>query len=310
MKRYIIIALLMLLTSLTTAFEQVNKVEEPLRVMYPFSINLKFDTKYSYLKAEIEEGSNFIKFNDENWSKTTSDSLVVSLMAIKSGVYTVPALSLELYHEFGVDSLTTLPFEVDVIALTDSTSVLNDIKPISRAKEPLLIQVSNQWLWTLLKYLFVGSMIALIAYVIYKYRYALSSLLVKAGIKEEIRVITPWEFAFAELKSMKKRMLLVKGNEELFYAEISLLIRRFLEKYHKFPAAERTTSELMKEFNSYDIAEKSFILEVLQQADIVKFTKGKSSKGEIPEDIHNWFSKYVKSIETKEEAKLAEERSK
>ena len=310
MKKYAIISLLILLFSTLFSWEQKNNLPSPLKVLYPFSVEINLDKPYNLIKADLPSSKNLLKYDDEEWKVTVTDTLVLTMMALQTGEIEVPAIQIITYDELNSDTLYTKPFKILVTAVTDSTSQITDIKPIQGAKEPILLESQYGWIFTLLKYLIALIIIGLIGWLIYKYFDVIKNWLRKNKLAEENIIQIPWDYTLYELKLVKQRMLLIAGKEYLFSIEMSLLIRRFLEKYYNFPAAERTTYELKDEFAKMKINNSEKIITVLKRLDEVKYTKGKIVTDFNSEDIFLWFQLFIINIKEMEEKKANEMRAK
>lgn len=96
----------------------------------------------------------------------------------------------------------------------------------------------------------------------------------KIRLAHKIRRMTPLERALRELDALMHRNLPEKGLFKDFYIELTLVIRRYIERRHGIQAPEQTTEEFLAaaaqhaHFTSTSIAElKAF----LSAADLVKF---------------------------------------
>ncbi|MFA7056731.1 MAG: hypothetical protein WC155_04105 [Candidatus Cloacimonadales bacterium] len=310
MKKLLLSLILIINIFCLSGWEQKNSVPEPLKVLYPFSIQLKLDSSYNLIKAEMPNRKNLLKYDEDQWRVTLSDSLKLTLMALKPGEIQVPAIQLLAFDELGTDTLYTEPFLIQVMAISDSTSLLTDIKPVRGVKQPILLESQYGWIFTLLKYLLLVGVLALIIYLIYRYRDSLLKFLNKHKLAEEEIIQLPWEYALLELKQFKSKMLLVAGREYLFSVEMSLLLRRFIARYYAIPAAEMTTYELQEAFKFINIKDKATIITYLKQLDQVKYTKGKVVQDFSPADITAWLENYLLEIKSLEESKTAEKESK
>ena len=303
MKKFCLIFILTFLVISLFGWQQNNNIPSPLKVLYPFSVELKFEKPYNLIKAQLATPENLVKYDEEEWRATLTDSLKLTLMALKPGQIEVPEIQVINFDELGSDTLYTKAFTVEVIAVTDSTSQLTDIKPIQGSKDPILLESQFGWIYSLLKYLIIFIFIALILWFIYKYWDNIKKWLIRNKLAEADNIQLPWEFAFTELNNIKRRMLLINGKEYFFSIEMSLVIRRFLEKYYDFPAAERTTSELKKELNNMQVNQSVKLIAILQTLDQVKYTKGKVVTNLNPDHVFTWFESYVAQIKESEEKK-------
>ncbi len=310
MKKSIIILFSLLILTSLFSWEQKNNIPEVLKVLYPFSVELSLDKPYNLIKAELPTSKNLLKQDEEEWRVTLTDSLILTMLALQTGEIEVPAIQIVTYDELGSDTLYTEPFKVMVTAVTDSTSELTDIKNIEGAKAPLMLESQFGWIYKLLKYSIIALVLGIIIWLLYKNFEIIKGLFTKNRLSEEYVKQEAWDYAIMELAQIKKRMLIINGKEYFFSIEMSLLIRRFLEKYYNFPAAERTTYELQKELSKMSIANSDKIISTLKRLDEVKYTKGKVVSDFISEDIFTWFEKLVLNIKEQEEKAVQEKEEK
>lgn len=310
MKKILFSTLLLFSIISSLCIEQINDLPQPLKVLYPFTIKVKFDKAYNLIKANLVKNENLLKLDEDNWNVTLTDSLSLSLMALRAGRIEIPAIEVITFDELGQDTLYTEPFSIDVLAVTDSNSTLTDIKAIQKSKEPISLESQYGWLYSLIKYLIIFLILALVIYLMMKIYPKVREFFYKNKLTNEFKEILPWEFALNELNNIKNRMLLVSGKEYYFSIEMSLLMRRFIEKYYSYPAAERTTSELEKDLRKTDILNKDMIINILKLLDKVKYTKGKSLGEFVSDEVFNTFSQYIKEIQRIELSKVSEEEKK
>jgi hypothetical protein len=87
----------------------------------------------------------------------------------------------------------------------------------------------------------------------------------------------PPEVAFERaLESLYRRQLPEKGLVKEFYAEVSLLFRRYLEDRFGFPAVEETRTEVLESAArqaELSAGERSSLRQLLDEGDLVKFAK-------------------------------------
>ncbi len=307
MKKYAIISFILLLFSVLLGWEQKNNIPPDLKVLYPFSVEITFEKPYNLIKADLPLAKNLLIYDEDEWRVTVTDSLVLTLMALQTGDIEVPALQITCHDELGADTLYTQPFMVSVMGVTDSTSVLTDIKAIQGAKDPILLESQYNWIFKLIKYLLGIIILALLGWLIYlKYDW-IKRALFKDKFSEEDILLLPWEFSLKEVALIRKKMLLVRGKEYPFSIEMSLLIRRFLEKYYKFPASVKTTYELKADLAKINVSNSEKIIDVLKELDIVKYTKGKIVAEFNSEEILAWFERYILNIQEFEGRKTLQE---
>ncbi|GAB4487054.1 MAG: hypothetical protein OHK0019_01560 [Saprospiraceae bacterium] len=88
-------------------------------------------------------------------------------------------------------------------------------------------------------------------------------------------VIPPHQLALQKLTVLEQKQLWKQGNLEPFYAELSLIVREYLEGRFAIPALESTTREILPLLKNAGFPENlhSVLRDVLHQSDMTKFAK-------------------------------------
>jgi hypothetical protein len=109
--------------------------------------------------------------------------------------------------------------------------------------------------------------------------------------------MTPIERAMTELERLLRRNLPGKGLYKDFYVELTMVVRRYIERSHNIKAPEQTTEE----FLAAAAGHPDFTPEVLGQlkvflesADLVKFA-GQKADTEMTDQAAEKARKYIKS---------------
>lgn len=99
----------------------------------------------------------------------------------------------------------------------------------------------------------------------------------KSRLKEMFKIHKdPREQAIEELTFLKKKELPQKGFFETFYVELTLIVRRYIERQYDVKAPEQTTQEFLEEVIGKPIFKnemKRYLEEFLKFADLVKFAR-------------------------------------
>lgn len=87
--------------------------------------------------------------------------------------------------------------------------------------------------------------------------------------------IPPHQLALQKLAVLEQKQLWKQGNLEPFYAELSLIVREYLEGKFQIPALESTTREILPLLKNAGFPENlhSVLRDVLHQSDMTKFAK-------------------------------------
>ena len=87
---------------------------------------------------------------------------------------------------------------------------------------------------------------------------------------------SPWEIAFEMLNGLMAKKYLEDGKFPLFYAELSDIIRLYIENRFAIRAPEMTTEEFLNSIQNAQVLtdqHRSALKNFLQAADMVKFAK-------------------------------------
>lgn len=162
------------------------------------------------------------------------------------------------------DTLFSNPLTITVTA-TPAPEDLNDMAPIKDIhREPS--HWTDYWPW-LLGGLGVLALLALM------YRFANRKS--KKQLKSRAFQIPPQELALKKLEMLAQKNLPAQGLVKEHYAELSYILREFLERQFEVSALESTTAETMSSLvNSAFPAHFASVLQtLLEQADLAKFAK-------------------------------------
>ncbi|MBX2902026.1 MAG: hypothetical protein KF872_00625 [Chitinophagales bacterium] len=190
----------------------------------------------------------------------------LTLSAYDSGVYTVAPIAV-LFTQNGIaDSAFTEAFEIAVATVPVDTA--QNFKPI---KGPL--EVKRNWK-EFLPYILVGLAIialGLLGWWLFKKYYK-----PKGKTEEEInrpKVAHVW--ALKELQKLEQEKLWQSADAKAYYSRLTDIFRKYLEYRFNLQALESTTDEIELMLRTDDISTEARIeiVEVLKQADLVKFAK-------------------------------------
>ncbi len=102
------------------------------------------------------------------------------------------------------------------------------------------------------------------------------------------RVFTPTELAELELRALVESDPLGRGEMQSFFVELTLVVRRFIERTSGVRAPEQTTEEFlraMRTHRGFDAESRERLAAFLQSADLVKFAGFRPARAEIEESF-------------------------
>lgn len=88
--------------------------------------------------------------------------------------------------------------------------------------------------------------------------------------------LTPETIALKKLEALEAKQLWQKGQLKAYYAELTYILREFLEQKYTVLALESTSAELVAGLSKTNFPDglRADLAQLLQQADLVKFAKG------------------------------------
>ncbi len=149
--------------------------------------------------------------------------------------------------------------------------MMDDIKDI---KPPLELPAEYFWVWiSLAIFLLVG----IIAYFLFQQRR-------KAGVMKILEpILPPWEVALKRLEVLGVKGLEGKGMWREYYAELSSILRHYIEGRFEIHAPEMTTQEFLHMIKADDRIQgvhKQIFKDFLNLCDMIKFAQHASNKEE------------------------------
>ena len=186
-----------------------------------------------------------------------------------TGAYYIPSIPIMVKHANRVDTLYTSSIPIRVRAIASDSVYIAPIKPI----------ILEKWrIWDAWPIAIALCVIALIAGLIFYRRKQKKAAEVIIEIPK-----TPYELAMIGLDALAQEKYIQKGKLKEHYAQLSVVLRSYLENQFSFPASESTTREIGY---GLDVAKfpselKSIILDKLQEIDLIKFAKVQPDMNEI-----------------------------
>ncbi len=168
------------------------------------------------------------------------------------------------------------PLEVELVGVepleSDKPGEIRGLKPHARTPIPLIF------------YLLGVAALILVGWVL---RGVVRGLMERRSKAPPEVVLTPYQWAHAQLEQLEEAGLLARGQTQLFSEKLADILRGYLARKHRLPVLERTTSELVKVLKEADFAEekRKRIKGILELADLVKFAKREPTENEAREQL-------------------------
>lgn len=198
----------------------------------------------------------------------------IPVQAFDSGYYKIPGIE----YVVGADTSASNPVDLRVMpvkaAATDEISDYTDVEDTAPGSwlDKVPDWVLNYW-WAIL-----AGLIALIAAGYFIYR-AIKARRNRPVVKP---VLPPYDEAVQALGELQSKELWQHGENELYFVELTSILRRYLSRRFGVSAPEMTTSQFMEEASSNAklTAYHTELRRLLDLADFIKFAKGQSLPGE------------------------------
>lgn len=260
------------------------------QIKYEISVNSTQNVVFSKFKTDSLQKIEVVK---EFSVETLKDKLVKKylLTSFDSGAYYIPRQDININgtHYF-TDSLL---INVGTVAVDTTKQGLFPIKPIYKAPPKTWHEYLYLLWWILGALLLVG----LIWWLAFRSKKVLQW-------KPKV-ILTPYDEALNQLKSLDDKNLIQNQKIKEYYTELTDIVRVYMEKDLKISAMELTSDELITLFKKTNKYKKLGIsrnqlenLQIfLQNADLVKFAKAVPENHEIKED-RNHAEELLKEIKT------------
>ncbi len=221
----------------------------------------------------------------------------LTITSFDSGYHVIPPFPFLIKNNNGgTDTLLTNPLGLEVLFVPVDTS--QAIKPIKGpADMPYTLKDAMPWI---LGGLLAAAIVAGL-YFYFKKRKKPEEVAVRAKPKEAPHVI-----AFRELDKLKEEHLWQSGELKAYHSRLTDIVREYIEHRFQIHTLERTSEEILTSFKNTGLDKNvpfESLQQMLHQADLVKFAKGKPQ----PEDnvrsmeqAYDFVKKTIKRMENGE----------
>lgn len=230
---------------------------------------------------------------ESGWHKQNDQLLNdITVIFFEADTLSLPPLPIKMLNG---DTARTNPLDIVVYA-TASGNDINDLAPIKNIlREP---SVWTDYLPLLAVFLALTALAGLIFWLI-KRRKNRAAKSRSIGLSSDL-------LALKKLEQLKNKGYWQKGQIKEHCAEITFILREYLESRYHVPALESTSDELLHAIKSTDfpVELRADLQNLIAQADLAKFAKG------VPADDYYAYSlDYVSQVirQTKMEAQIPEE---
>lgn len=204
------------------------------------------------------------------------------LEPVETGKLAIPSFMIACVDERAAGEAKDFKVETDPLEVIVESMLANKVPTLDAMKPPegaLRVEVQTRIPWRILGA--IGGVLALL----------LAVFLLRKRRQPAVEVgppPTPVELARREFESLLAASPLARGELQTFYSELTLIVRRYIERTSGVRAPEQTTEEFLREMRkhaSFDAAARERLKAFLESADLVKFAGLKPRREDIEESF-------------------------
>jgi len=231
-----------------------------------------------------------------------------TLTSFDTGFYVIPQLPFEI--NFGTKKDTLFSYEIPLLVLSvplDTSNNIYDIKPQYAMNFKISELLTNKWFYIGLGII----LIAIIIFIIIKFVKTKEEDFIPQKLREPAHVI-----ALRELDKLKNEKLWQQNKTKEYYTRLTEIIRQYIELRFGIMALEKTSTEILEEFEEKKPIEKKLLdhlRQLLNMADLIKFAKGSALPDENEknmESTYDFVRKTKKVVSVMDDKKELENESK
>jgi hypothetical protein len=205
-------------------------------------------------------------------SEQAGDWRWTGVLAIyETGDFEVPSVRLYVTGRSESEPLESEAVAVTILPVLDQAALATGLVELVEIKPPASITADYQPLYIAMGLLALLLVLAALAWWFHR-RYAARLAAVEAP-DDPFRRTPPHVWVYAELQKLLERRLPEQGQVELFYGELSHILKRYLSGRYRIKLMETTTADVPQSLSQVGVREASIgaTHTVLEGADQVKF---------------------------------------
>ena len=209
-------------------------------------------------------------------------SQTLYLTSFDSGYWAIPP-----FKFLSIAGNDTVVYETDPLLLQVNTIAVDTTQAIKAIKEPLDIPIG----WEEVAPYVIGGIVLLALLILAFYFIRKYKNKPKEIIVEKKPEIPPHVIALEKLEKLKEQQLWQNNMVKEYHAELSEIVRAYLENRYHFNALEFTTDEIMHAIRNIEVPTEivSKLRQLLVLSDMVKFAKEQPLPNENDLSINNAF---------------------
>lgn len=239
--------------------------------LYAVSVEASPETQVDFPDIAGEENQVEIRKTDRTSTPVSEDVLrhtqYYRVDPIAPGTYVLPPLTVSWSESGTSGTLTVPPAALNARQLTPAeTEAAAQFAGITAPAAVLPPKAPARRMWL------TGGGIVLAA--------ALAALALWRYLRRSAPVVAPalpaWEVALNRLRELNQRDLPATGKLDIFYVDLSSILRYYVEDRFRIRAPEQTTQEFIEDAASQGVfseVQQQFLAEFLRQCDRIKFAR-------------------------------------
>lgn len=221
--------------------------------------------------VEIISGPVCDSVREQDGRMLVQESYVIT--SFDSGVFTIPAMPIEVEHESYNNTLRTDPLEliVNTFVVDQEKGNFDIVMPI--AAPWTFAEVLPYLLWVLLGVVVIGVVVLLV-----RWRRSRKGL-----FHHEKPAIPPYVLAMKALEEIKNEKLWQSGKTKEYYTQLTDTIRNYLDGELGISAMEQTsyeTLQALKKCEQVNAKQRDKLADMFETSDYVKFAKAEPMQEE------------------------------
>lgn len=196
-----------------------------------------------------------------------------TISAFETGDLEIPAIRLDLGGPDGTSSVSSESVAVEIVSVLEPEDPAEEELDLADIKPPASVDPNFRPLTVALVILGVLLVVAVVLWWLHR-RYA-ARLAAVAPPDDPFHRMPPHEWVYEELRQLLERRIPEQGQVDLFYSELSRILKRYLGGRYRLDLMEHTTDEITPLLEQVGTGERPLasVSRVLGDCDRVKFAK-------------------------------------
>jgi hypothetical protein len=196
-----------------------------------------------------------------------------TISAFETGEFEIPEIRLGLTGPEGALSVSSNSVPIEIVSVLESEDPAGEEVDLADLKPPASVDPNFRPLTIALIILGALLLVAVVLWWLHR-RYA-ARLAAVAPPDDPFHRMPPHEWVYEELRQLLERRIPEQGQVDLFYSELSRILKRYLGGRYRLDLMEHTTDEIAPLLDQVGTGERPLagVARVLGECDRVKFAR-------------------------------------